>query len=188
MFEIPEPHELRELRLEAGLTQTELANRAGISQSLIARIESGDVDPRTSTLGKILQALHEFTNGEGLRAKDVMKSPVLHVTPDDIISNASKVLEAHGFSQLPVISDGVQVGSISEERIIEELSKEKDFSVVSSKRVSEITSHGLPTISPETDLKTLSKLVGSHSAVLVVDKGKVSGIVTRADLLKFAEK
>lgn len=36
---------VREARRRAGLSQRTLAARAGVSQSLVARIESGDVDP-----------------------------------------------------------------------------------------------------------------------------------------------
>ena len=50
---LPTPDDLKKLRLDFNLTQAELASRAGVSQPLIARIESGDVDPRLSTLNKI---------------------------------------------------------------------------------------------------------------------------------------
>jgi transcriptional regulator with XRE-family HTH domain len=36
---------VREARLRAGLTQRVLASRAGVSQPLVARIESGKVEP-----------------------------------------------------------------------------------------------------------------------------------------------
>ena len=36
---------VREARRRAGMTQRTLAARAGVSQSLVARIERGDVDP-----------------------------------------------------------------------------------------------------------------------------------------------
>jgi transcriptional regulator with XRE-family HTH domain len=41
-------------RLEAGLSQRELAERAGVSQSEIARIESGKREPSIPTLQRIL--------------------------------------------------------------------------------------------------------------------------------------
>ena len=41
-------------RLEAGLSQRELAERAGVTQSEIARIESGKREPSIPTLQKIL--------------------------------------------------------------------------------------------------------------------------------------
>ncbi len=84
---LPTPEEIRRLRLKAGLTQKELAERAGVSQSLIARIESGTVDPRLSTLKKILRALEEATK-EGIKAGDVMHTPVITVQMTDSIRKA----------------------------------------------------------------------------------------------------
>ncbi|MGP8331846.1 MAG: helix-turn-helix domain-containing protein, partial [Methanosarcinaceae archaeon] len=55
-MQLPTPGDLKQKRTELCLTQSELAKRAGVSQPLIARIESGDVDPRLSTLWKIFEA------------------------------------------------------------------------------------------------------------------------------------
>lgn len=43
-------------RTRAGLTQRALADRAGTAQSVVARIESGQVDPSTATLARLLRA------------------------------------------------------------------------------------------------------------------------------------
>ena len=45
---------LKLARLEGGLSQRELAERAGVAQSEIARIESGKREPSIPTLQKIL--------------------------------------------------------------------------------------------------------------------------------------
>ncbi|SRR5712691_5923372 len=45
---------LRYARQRAGLSQRELAARTGLPQSTIGRIESGAVDPRASTLDRLL--------------------------------------------------------------------------------------------------------------------------------------
>jgi transcriptional regulator with XRE-family HTH domain len=47
---------LREARFRAGLTQRELARRAGTSQSVVARVEQGRTDPSTATLSRLLAA------------------------------------------------------------------------------------------------------------------------------------
>ncbi len=47
---------VRDARLRAGLTQRELARRAGTSQSVVARIEQGRSDPSTATLARLLAA------------------------------------------------------------------------------------------------------------------------------------
>ena len=43
-------------RAHAGLTQAELAQRMGTTQSVIARLESGRAKPSTATLGKVAKA------------------------------------------------------------------------------------------------------------------------------------
>lgn len=47
---------IREARLRAGLSQQELARRVGTSQSLVARWECGQVDPRFSTVVRAIRA------------------------------------------------------------------------------------------------------------------------------------
>lgn len=57
-MQIPTGEDIRAARLKKGLTQSELAERAGVSQPLIARIESSDVDPTIDTLYSIVSALN----------------------------------------------------------------------------------------------------------------------------------
>jgi transcriptional regulator with XRE-family HTH domain len=47
---------VREVRSKAGLTQRELAARAGTSQSVVARIEAGQTRPGSGTLRRLLEA------------------------------------------------------------------------------------------------------------------------------------
>jgi len=49
--------ELAGLRKSARLSQTEVAARMGTSQSAVARLESGDVDVRASTLERYAAAI-----------------------------------------------------------------------------------------------------------------------------------
>ena len=45
---------VREARLRARMTQRALAKRTGTSESVVARIESGDTDPGCETLSRLL--------------------------------------------------------------------------------------------------------------------------------------
>jgi transcriptional regulator with XRE-family HTH domain len=54
---------LRQARRRAGLTQRQLGEKAGVPQSVIARIESRAVIPRVDTLDRLLDAC-----GEGLES------------------------------------------------------------------------------------------------------------------------
>jgi transcriptional regulator with XRE-family HTH domain len=46
---------IRFCRLRAGLTQQELARKAGMSQSALARLEAGRVKPRVDTMARLLR-------------------------------------------------------------------------------------------------------------------------------------
>lgn len=50
---------LRQARRRAGLTQREVALRAGVKQPFVSRIESGRVVPRVDTLDRLLAACGE---------------------------------------------------------------------------------------------------------------------------------
>jgi DNA-binding XRE family transcriptional regulator len=51
-------HRLRELRLDAGLTQQQLAQRIGVSQRQVSKIEHGDVEnAKVGTIRRYLEAV-----------------------------------------------------------------------------------------------------------------------------------
>ncbi len=56
---LPTAQEFRHMRTKVGLTQKDLARKAGVSQALIARIEGGSIDTKLSTAQKILDALKQ---------------------------------------------------------------------------------------------------------------------------------
>lgn len=188
MYDLPTMEDLKRERTGAGLTQAELASRAGVSQSLIARIERGDVDPRLSTFGKILKALKEAKGRKGLLAGNIMRSPVIYVGPKETLGAASKLMVKHDISQMPVIEKGIQIGSLSERKVVREIHSEDDLAKVSASRVEEIMGQAFPTVDKNTDIQTLSTLVESKPALLVVDRGKPVGIVTKTDVLRLMKK
>lgn len=61
------PSEIRSLRADLGMTQSELAKKADVTQAYIAKIESGDADPKVSTLENISKALQEAAEKEKLQ-------------------------------------------------------------------------------------------------------------------------
>lgn len=50
-------HELLKARVAKGLTQTELADAAGISQVIVARLESGTANPTVNTVARVASVL-----------------------------------------------------------------------------------------------------------------------------------
>lgn len=185
MFYIPSPEDLKQARRRLGVTQEELARMAGVSQSLIARIESGSVDPRMSTLKKIVNALSEFEKDK-VCARDIMFSPVISVSAKETVRKAISLMEKNGISQLPVVDEGHLVGSISEGTIMKHLSEGE---AVFDKIVEEIMEESFPTVNPSTSVDVVRHLIISgNPAVLVMDKGEIVGIITKIDLISAYKK
>ncbi len=179
---LPTPDDIKKLRLELSLTQHDLASRAGVSQPLIARIESGDVDPRLSTLRKIFNAF-DAARKEKVLATNIMHSPIIHTSSGSSIEEAARIMEEHGFSQMPVIDGGVPVGSISTDQIVASMT-DHDIKKVSHLQVRNIMGDSFPTVSPTSDANTVSRMLEKNPAVLVLEKGKVVGVVTKHDIMK----
>lgn len=181
-FDIPQTEELKRWRLALGLTQAEVARRAGVSQPLIARIERGSVDPRLSTLRAIVRAMATAERGS-VRLKDVMTSPVVTVKATDPVSKGVEAMRAHGFSQMPVVHKAVPVGSLNERLIVHWLHEAKDPRALSALQVREVMGPSFPTVDPDTPVDHVYGMLEEHSAVLVTERGRLIGLVARSNLL-----
>lgn len=183
---LPTPEELKKRRIHLNLTQNELARLAGVSQPLIARIESGDVDPRLSTLSKICDAF-DVMEKQRVKAGDIMHAPVIQTHPDSSVEEAVDIMEKEGFSQVPVTENGVPVGSISSDMVVHSMT-EQDTAKLSHMKVREIMGSSFPTVSRDTIVSTISHLLQQSPAVMVVEQGKVVGVVTQHDVMKLVHK
>jgi len=178
----PTPIELRTLRKKANLTQKELAKLAGISQSLVARIESGDVDPRVSTLRKILLVFNDVTEKK-ISLKQVMHSPVITINWNETIGNGVEILWKHGISQLPVIKNNEVVGSIREETILKKFNEENIKDLL-NKSIAYITEEPFPSVSIDANINDVLRLLSIGTpAVLVNNHQRMVGIITKIDLI-----
>lgn len=178
---IPTPEELKNRREVLGMRQTELAERAGISQSMVARIEAGSVDPRTSTLTKIVQVLNNAAERR-ITAGRIMHSPVISVSPADPITKALSIFEENNISQLPVIENGIPVGCISESVIVKAIEQQR-LHRTQPFYIRDFTEPGFPTVPSDMDIETVMNILQQNHAVLVVDGGVVRGVITKHDLI-----
>jgi predicted transcriptional regulator len=182
-MQLPEIGTIIQLRKKLGLTQTQLAKKAGISQSLIARVEAGTVDPRYSKIVKLFRALEETKNNV-VTAKDLMTKGVVGVGINETLSNAIKQMEKHKVSQLPVFEGNNLKGTISEGAILDQISKGVNIAKISEEKVEKYMEDPLPQINSSANLNTMSSLLEHNKAILITEKGKIEGIITKADLLK----
>jgi transcriptional regulator with XRE-family HTH domain len=90
---------LRALRRRADLSQRELAQRAGVPQSTVSRLESGDVsNPRLQTLKQIVEAA-DCVLVISPEANSESRSPSRAVDSIEPVTTTSLTgyLRAHGF-------------------------------------------------------------------------------------------
>jgi predicted transcriptional regulator len=168
-------------RRRLGMTQHELARASGVSQSLVAKIEAGSVDAGYSKVRRIIEALEHASLGNEKRARDIMHPGVDAVGPDGTLHSAAAAMRKKAISQLPVVHKGQVVGSLTEEALLSCFSEGRNPGNV---RVSEAMGEPFPSVLPTTPLSAVASLLRHHPAVLVSEKGRIAGIITKADILK----
>lgn len=182
MSVIPSSDDIRRMRLAAGLTQKELARLAGVSQSLIARIEKGSVNPRMNTLKKILDAISK-TSKTNETVEKIMTTPVISVHVDTPLSQIIDIMDSKGISQVPVLDRNNRiVGMIYESTLVKLLRKKKDLRKLIALDAIEPPP---PQVPKETPVSLVESLLLIYPAILIVDKDGVKGITTKIDLIRY---
>jgi len=173
---------IRQERRRLGITQQKLSGLAGVSQSLIAKVESGKLDPSYSNAQRLIEALRLAGNASERKASDIMHAGVESVSPESSLHAVAALMRKKAISQLPVVDGGRVVGSISEQCVLAAFSDGKGG--VSGLKVADAMEEAFPSALPSTPLSALAALLRHCPAVLVMERGGIRGIVTKADLLK----
>jgi predicted transcriptional regulator len=120
-FMRPELDEIKHIRKRLNITQSGLAKISNVSQSLIAKIEAGRIDPTYTNVRKIWDAIESLSNKKEKKAKDIMQKGIISIPPDKNIKDGIKQMRKYGISQIPVINDNKSIGLISESIILNAL-------------------------------------------------------------------
>lgn len=181
---LPEIYEISRRRKSIGMKQKELAKLSGVSQSFIAKLESGKIKPSYENVKRILEVLESKEHEKHLTAKDVMHKGIISISKDDRVSKAIKLMKKHEISQLPVMHNDVAIGSITDKSLIDQIEEENDIKELSELTVSSVMSDSFPQIPENTPLPTITMLLRHNQALLVTKSGKVKGIISKSDLLR----
>jgi predicted transcriptional regulator len=173
--------EIKRLRRLHDLTQTDLSRLAGVSQSLVAKIESGSVDASYTNVQKIFDCLDNLKRGKELKAENIMSTRIFSIAPDASVSEAIRKMKQHGISQLPVVENEKAVGLLTETDIISKISEGNNAAEL---KVIDVAEEAPPTISGKTPITAVTELLRYASLVLVAEKGKIKGVITKADVLE----
>lgn len=174
MTDFPDLSEIKERRQRLGLTQEQLAEAAGVSQSLIAKVESGYQVPSYETARSIFAALDSQKSEEPTTVADAMTKDVQTLSPDDTVGEAAELSQEYAISQFPVVADGSLVGVVTTADLI---------GLPEDAPIDRAEMRSAPTVAPETPLEKVRGLVEYGRAVVVLEAREVVGIVTAEDLI-----
>src|SRR5437763_7466801 len=102
------------------------------------------------------------------------------VTPNELVSAALAKMNELGLTQIPVLEDGKSVGSLRENHLLSKVFNERELLEAP---VSKIIDKGFPIVDVDDDVNSVSRKLRSTPAVLIEEYGRITGIITRHDLL-----
>jgi cystathionine beta-synthase len=105
---------------------------------------------------------------------------LIYVTPDDTIAEALKKMSQNGITQLPVLEDGISVGSLRESQVYAKLLENHDLL---NAKVAEIMDKSFPIVQSDASAEEIKSKLRESPAVLVEEFKRIIGIITRADML-----
>lgn len=149
----------------------------------------------------ILEFLARNKKIDGI-AEDFMTKNVVTLRPQDSIETAMKMMITKRFRRLPVIEDGILLGLITAREILAYFGKGEAFKMLEIGDIKEAIKKPVTTILGNDDLliykeipmfpkdALISQIVSEllekgYGAVLIVENGKLEGILTERDLVKF---
>ncbi len=174
--------EIRRRRIALGIPLGELARAVGRTDATLSRIERGQIRPSYDLVQQIVAYLEaqEGVATPKLAVRDIMNRAVVAIDSAATLQVAAQRMESGAFSQLPVVEHGRVVGALSESALLRALGRAKGGRV----RVREILEPAYPQIDEEFPADLLPGLFAHYPAVLVLRRGELRGIVTKADLIR----
>jgi len=176
---IPDITNIKKMRKNAGLSQSELGKMVDVTQSHMAKIETGKVDPSYGLASRLFDALESKQKDECwlYMTKGLMKAK-----KEEKVEDVYDKMKLKGFSQMPVYDDEIYIGLMTERRLLQ-LRKPYQTLLV------EDAMEDVPLVPMTTSYDAVVLLIQQFPAVIVEDgPGKIIGIITNTDLVGHARK
>jgi CBS domain-containing protein len=124
-----------------------------------------------------------------MKARDVMTSSVISVSPDMPVPAAAALLSSHGFTAAPVVDVGGQLVGIVSEADLVRSPVVPDWGIVQGHpdpTVEQVMTSTPTTMRPGDDLAEVATamLNARIRSIPILDGGELVGIVTRRDVLR----
>jgi len=100
--------------------------------------------------------------------------------PTDLVAEALGKMDELGLTQIPVLEEGRSVGSLRESRVLAKVVRNRDLL---NAPINEVMESGFPTVDVDASSKEVTRRLQTSPAVLVEEYGRITGIITRHDVL-----
>lgn len=182
----PEISQIKKIRNQLGITQISLAKRSGIAQSTITKIERGSIKGSYPDVVKLFESLDEELEKRRhcILLKDISTKSVISIQSADPVGRASQLMREHNISQIPVFKGDHLVGSVCESNILQLIMSGVPSGEVGLRPVESIMDSPFPMVDESVERESVERLILKEHAVLTTKNGKVTGIVTSADLIQ----
>lgn len=126
--------------------------------------------------------------GRRLAVSDILNSKtkslrtVIAAEPRESLSGAIGKMTKYDLSQLPVVSGGVMVGSVAVASMVREISRRRSAKGI---KVGDVMDPPLPTVEKSASILDPGSLLRERNALVVVEGGKVVGIITAIDVINY---
>src|SRR3989454_1432568 len=105
---------------------------------------------------------------------------LIAMAPSDSVAAALAKMNEMGLSQIPVVEDGKSVGSLRENHLLSKVFNERDLL---EGPVSKVMDKSFPLVDVDDDFNSVSRKLRTSPAVLIEEYGRITGIITRHDML-----
>lgn len=142
-----------------------------------------DVPPLQAA--QIITEIEAFVRATSTDIRGLMTRTVYSVEPASPLSDAEAHIFRHGVSHIPV-TDGEQVVGLITELTVIRAHRQRHGSAAppATQTVAEVMEALPPQVQPDASIEQVLDLLDSHTAVIVIQDGKLVGIITRWDLVQ----
>jgi len=105
---------------------------------------------------------------------------LIFVAPDEIVSNALAKMNENSVTQIPVLENNQSVGSLRESQVLTKLLGNRDLLEA---KVSEVMDKSFPVLEVDASFNEIKAKLQKSPAVLIEDFKRITGIITRSDVL-----
>ena len=110
--------------------------------------------------------------------------PLVSVKPSTLIKECLDLMNKYEISSLPVLDEaGKPAGSVRDNRLMAKVLEDRNALDAS---ISDVMEESMPVLDAQTDVKVAIERLRQSPAILVGDFGRIIGIVSRHDVLRYA--